>query len=63
MDSGAFDDGTQIMPACNILVGGKPVSVLVDSGSPYTMIGDKNWECIFPSEEIVLQPSDINPAG
>ncbi|KAJ1165259.1 hypothetical protein NDU88_005687 [Pleurodeles waltl] len=52
-----------VMPRCDIGIDGKTVPVLADSGSPFTLIGDKNWERIFAGEKIELVPPDIDPIG
>ena len=62
-EDGMVDSDALIMPVSDILLGGKSASVLADTDSLYPMIGDKNWEKTFSSENIKLKPSDINPVG
>ncbi|KAJ1141911.1 hypothetical protein NDU88_008239 [Pleurodeles waltl] len=51
------------MPICQVTIDSKEVTVLADSGSPYTLVGDKNWERIFEKLDIQLRKPDINPGG
>lgn len=54
------DVGPLKMLGCHIRLDEKNVVVLADSGSPNTMIGEKNWEREFGGGEITLFPPDIN---
>ncbi|KAJ1095977.1 hypothetical protein NDU88_001126 [Pleurodeles waltl] len=54
------DVGPVIMPECIIRLDNRTVTVLADSGSPYTMVGDKNWQAIFGETLDFLSKPDIN---
>ncbi|KAJ1189453.1 hypothetical protein NDU88_006198 [Pleurodeles waltl] len=60
---GMVDVGPVVMPECTIKLDGKAGTVLADSGSPYTMVGDKNWRAIFGEDFHSLTESDINPVS
>ncbi|KAJ1130476.1 hypothetical protein NDU88_008828 [Pleurodeles waltl] len=57
------DVGCIKMPEWQVTINDKEVTVLADSGSPYTLVGDKNWERIFGKLDIQLKKPDINPVG
>ncbi|KAJ1189443.1 hypothetical protein NDU88_006188 [Pleurodeles waltl] len=59
-DSGMVDVGPVTMPECAIKLHGKIVTVLADSGSPYTMVGGKNYQAIFGEDFHSLTVPDIN---
>ncbi|KAJ1218595.1 hypothetical protein NDU88_006173 [Pleurodeles waltl] len=56
-------DDKLVMPKCDVVIGERTVTVLADSGSPFTLIGDKNWARIFGDDNINLFPPDISPVG
>ncbi|KAJ1116630.1 hypothetical protein NDU88_004836 [Pleurodeles waltl] len=60
---GAVDEGPIVMPECTVKIDDKVVKVLAESGSPYAMIGDKNWHIIFGGESGPLEKPDINPVS
>ncbi|KAJ1170213.1 hypothetical protein NDU88_002094 [Pleurodeles waltl] len=57
------DVGPVVMPECTIKLDGRVIQVLADSGSPYTMIGVKNWQIIFGEDYNSLTEPDINPVS
>ncbi|KAJ1165736.1 hypothetical protein NDU88_006153 [Pleurodeles waltl] len=60
----AGEDGTKlVMPKYDIEVDGKVAPILAESGSPFTLIGDNNWEMIFGCDKTELSPPDIDPIG
>lgn len=62
-EDGVVDGDNLDMPKCEVLIGGREFSVLADSGSPYTMVGDVNWDKAVGDETIELLPADIHPVG
>ncbi|KAJ1176259.1 hypothetical protein NDU88_001541 [Pleurodeles waltl] len=57
------DEGPVAMPECTIKLDNRVITVLADSGSPYTMVGDKNWKEIFDESLESLSKPDINPVS
>ncbi|KAJ1193480.1 hypothetical protein NDU88_002777 [Pleurodeles waltl] len=58
-----MDAGCVKVLECQITIDDKELTILSDSGSPYTLVGDKNWELILGKPGIQLKETDINPGG